>query len=408
MDAERTPRPLEHPLPAGMIDLLPEDASARRALAQRILDRAALFGYALVTPPAFEFADVLERGLGALDPADVLRFVEPESGEVAALRPDMTPQIARMVATRLRGRPPPLRLACEGTIVRRRGGRARTQRQIPQVGIELAGIGGLAGDLELLELTADVLATVGLKAFTLDIGEAGVVRALLAGLAPEHQARLSMALSQKDEATVEDVCKVAGSPYAEALCALPRLHGQRDALVEGLARLERTPAHAAATRLLELFDALVASELFGARIVADLGEVRGFAYYTGAIFHAYAQGPGDPVVSGGRYDELLGRFGYPIEAAGFGLDLDRLTDALHVAKVARPSAVRVVVVGPACRERVASLRGRGVVAVCAEDGTQALRWARAWGFTHVVDASGWLETLTGERVASPLEERESR
>lgn len=408
MDAERTPRPLEHPLPAGMIDLLPEDASARRALAQRILDRAALFGYALVTPPAFEFADVLERGLGALDPADVLRFVEPESGEVAALRPDMTPQIARMVATRLRGRPPPLRLACEGTIVRRRGGRARTQRQIPQVGIELAGIGGLAGDLELLELTADVFASVGLKAFTFDIGEAGVVRALLAGLAPEIQARLSMALSQKDEATVEDVCKVAGSPYAEALCALPRLHGRRDALVEGVARLERTPAHAAATRLLELFDAVVACELFGANVVADLGEVRGFAYYTGAIFHAYVEGPGDPVVSGGRYDELLGRFGYPIEAAGFGLDLDRLTDALHVAKVARPSAVRVVVVGRGYRERVSSLRSRGVVAVCAEDGTQALHWARAWGFTHVVDASGWLETLTGERVASPLEERESR
>ncbi len=70
-----------------------------------MLDRFALFGYALVTPPAFEFADVLERGLGTLDPDDVLRFVEPESGEVAALRPDMTPQIARMIATRLRDAP---------------------------------------------------------------------------------------------------------------------------------------------------------------------------------------------------------------------------------------------------------------------------------------------------------------
>ena len=94
-----------HPLPAGMRDLLPEEAGRRRALARRLLDHLRSGGYALVTPPAFEFAEVLERGLGALDPSDVLRFVEPESGEVAALRPDMTPQIARMIATRLRRRP---------------------------------------------------------------------------------------------------------------------------------------------------------------------------------------------------------------------------------------------------------------------------------------------------------------
>src|ERR1700730_17019076 len=146
------PRSLEHPLPAGMRDLLPEEAAARRELARKMLDRFALHGYARVAPPVFEFAEVLERGLGTLAPADVLRFIEPESGEVAALRPDMTPQIARMVATRLRGRPPPFRLGYEGTVLRRRTGRARKHRQIPQVGVELAGVGGPEGDLELLAL----------------------------------------------------------------------------------------------------------------------------------------------------------------------------------------------------------------------------------------------------------------
>ena len=92
-----------------MRDLLPEEARRRRALARRVLDHFALHGYATVTPPAFELAEVLERGLGTLDPTDVLRFVEPESGEVAALRPDMTPQIARMVATRLGHEPRPCR-----------------------------------------------------------------------------------------------------------------------------------------------------------------------------------------------------------------------------------------------------------------------------------------------------------
>ncbi|MET0594214.1 MAG: ATP phosphoribosyltransferase regulatory subunit, partial [Polyangiaceae bacterium] len=103
------------PLPAGMRDILPPEAARRRKLAKRLLDHFALYGYELVTPPAFELADVLERGLGTLDPRDVLRFVEPELGEVAALRPDVTPQIARIGATRLADRPLPMRLCYEGT-----------------------------------------------------------------------------------------------------------------------------------------------------------------------------------------------------------------------------------------------------------------------------------------------------
>ena len=129
------PVSLEHPLPAGMRDLLPEEAANRRALARVVLDRFALFGYRLVTPPAFELAHVVERGLGASAASDLLRFIEPESGDVAVLRPDMTPQIARIVATRMLDHTPPYRLAYEGTVVRRRSGRAKKHRQIPQVGV---------------------------------------------------------------------------------------------------------------------------------------------------------------------------------------------------------------------------------------------------------------------------------
>src|SRR5271163_3337676 len=195
-------RSLDHPLPAGMRDLLPEEAASRRALSRRVLDRFLLSGFSPVTPPVFEFAEVLERGLGTLDPADVLRFIEPESGEVAALRPDMTPQIARIVATRLRDRPPPCRLSYEGTVLRRRSGRARKHRQIPQVGVELAGLAAPTGDLELLALAADALRAAGLKEFTIDLGNAGVARALLSPLPPEMQYRVSEALAHKDASAV--------------------------------------------------------------------------------------------------------------------------------------------------------------------------------------------------------------
>src|SRR5262249_62357592 len=143
---------------------------------------------ALVTLPVFEFAEVLERGLGTLDPADVLRFVEPESGEVAALRPDMTPQIARLIATRLRERPPPLRIAYEGTVLRRRSGRARKHKQIPQVGVELAGVAGPAGDIELLAVAAEGLRAAGLERFTIALPAPPLVPALLPPPTPPQHA----------------------------------------------------------------------------------------------------------------------------------------------------------------------------------------------------------------------------
>jgi ATP phosphoribosyltransferase regulatory subunit len=377
-----------------MRDLLPEEAAARRDLAHKALDRFALHGYGLVTLPVFEFAEVLERGLGTLDPADVLRFVEPESGEVAALRPDMTPQIARVVATRLRDRPAPFRLAYEGTVLRRRTGRARTHRQIPQVGVELAGVAGPEGDLELLALAAEALRAAGLERFTIDVGDAGVVRALLAPLPPERQAALTEALANKDDTAIDD----------PTLRAIVGFCGGREALAEGARFLERTPAAGAAGRLLALFDAAVARGL-GDHLVADLAEVRGFAYYTGTVFHAYAPGTGDAVVSGGRYDELLARFGWDLPAAGFALHLDRAGEALRAAGVREPAPLRVVVVGPADGAALGELRGRGIAAVAAPDRVSAVSWALAWGFTHVVDAGHWVEPSSGASIGSPLPDR---
>jgi ATP phosphoribosyltransferase regulatory subunit len=380
-----------------MRDLLPEEAAARRELARSLLDRFLLHGYSIVTPPVFEFAEVLERGLGTLDPTDVLRFVEPESGEVAALRPDMTPQIARMIATRLRERPAPFRLAYEGTVLRRRSGHARKHRQIPQVGVELAGTPAPEGDYELLALVDDAVAATGLTDFTLDFGDASIVRGLVGDLSSQDQALVLDALSRKDETEVRDVCTAVRAKHADALCRLPSLHGGRDVLLRGAELLATTPAAAPVRRLLTLFDAAVARGL-RARVVADLGEVRGLAYYTGMIFHAYAAGTGDYIGSGGRYDELLARFGWELPAAGFGLDLDRLGEVLRAADAVGVKRSRVVVVGEATDPRVRELRLRGVVAVSAPDRPQAMAWARAWGFTHVLDREGWVDAGSGASI----------
>ncbi|MGC4089306.1 MAG: ATP phosphoribosyltransferase regulatory subunit [Polyangiaceae bacterium] len=159
---------LSHPVPAGMRDLLPPEAWRHADLARRILKAFELAGYELVMVPLFEFTDVVERGLGALESHEVLRFVEPESGEVVSLRPDMTPQVARLLATRLSSAPVPARLCYQGSVLRRRQERARRHRQILQAGIELIGRDGPSGDLEALSVAVAALRRAGLSDFTID------------------------------------------------------------------------------------------------------------------------------------------------------------------------------------------------------------------------------------------------
>ncbi|MDB4945574.1 MAG: phosphoribosyltransferase regulatory subunit [Labilithrix sp.] len=386
---------LEHPLPAGMRDLLPEEAAARRSLGRTVLERFALFGYRLVTPPAFELASVLERGLGGSASADVLRFIEPESGEVAVLRPDMTPQIARIVATRMRDHAPPYRIAYEGTVIRRRAGRAKKHRQIPQVGVELCGVGSADADLELLELAADALEAAGLGSTTFDLSDAGIVRGLLEGVAPGRAEEITRALAAKDETLLADA--VRGLATATPLLALPRLHGGRAMLEEAVRVLHGTGAAPASERLLALFDAASARGIAGSgrALTADAGEVRGFAYYTGTIFSIYAEGPGEPIGAGGRYDELLARFGAPMPAVGFGLDLDALAWALRAAGAATPACEGVVYVGSADDGRIAALRRRGIAAVAIAHHDAALAHARSWGHALVWSGATLFDVASG-------------
>ncbi|HEU5059443.1 MAG TPA: ATP phosphoribosyltransferase regulatory subunit, partial [Kofleriaceae bacterium] len=127
-------------LPVGVRDFLPQAAARRRAIAERLLGEFERWGFERIITPLFECADVLERGLGADARAAAIRFVEPVTGEVVALRPDITPQVARLVATRLAEMGGPVRLCYEGAVARLATG-ARGQREILQAGVELYGAG---------------------------------------------------------------------------------------------------------------------------------------------------------------------------------------------------------------------------------------------------------------------------
>jgi ATP phosphoribosyltransferase regulatory subunit len=375
---------LEHPLPAGMRDLLPEESRTLSALGRELLRAFELHGYERVTLPVFEYAEVLERGLGELDPRAVLRFVEPESGEVVALRPDMTPQIARLVATRLRSVPGPARLCYEGSVVRLRRERARRRRQIPQAGVELLGSAAPDGDFEVLEVATTALRATGLDDFVLDLGHARVAGALVELAPASARTGLVEALSLKDPAVLERRARAAGlaGDVVRALVELSDLHGGDEVWSRAEKSLAGTPAEAALGELRSVWR-WASERRLAPRVSVDLGEVRDLGYYTGVTFQLLAEGPGAPVAAGGRYDGLLAKFGAPRPAAGFAVALDDLIWALG----ARPAAAapRVLVAGAAERAEpvIAALRSAGIAAARALE--RPREHARAWRYTHVAE-----------------------
>ncbi|HEX3598299.1 MAG TPA: ATP phosphoribosyltransferase regulatory subunit [Polyangiaceae bacterium] len=390
---------LAHPLPAGMRDLMPVEASRQLAICRAVLESFERFGYEPVSVPPFEYAEVLEHDIGPLDAGQVLRFVEPETGEVVALRPDMTPQIARLVATRLADSPPPVRLCYEGAVVRRRVERARRERQIHQAGFELVGKGGTPGDLEVLSVAASAVRATGLGVFTLDLGHAKVAGSLIAGAAPEARTQIVEALATKDEEETRRRAERAGIRGREldALLALPGLYGGHEVWARADRVLSGTPAEEPSRELRKLYDATVAAGLWP-NVVVDLGETWNFAYYTGMLFQVLAEGPGEAIGSGGRYDSLFDRFGGARPAAGFAIDLGNLVWALDRAGDMGASRAKILVVTEAGDEPfgdavLSELRRRGVR--CAEgDVSTGLRYASAWRYSHYVVASARGSALT--------------
>ena len=378
--------------PKGMGDLLPPDAAARRALASSVLSCFELCGYELVTPPVFEHAEVMQRGNGELENRDLFRFVEPETGEVAVLRPDITPQIARIVATQLADRATPIRLSYEGRIFRRQRGRARSHRHISQVGVECVGLGEVEGDTEVLSLAIRACEQVGLRDFRVELTDIRLVRSLLQGVPEAARSALSETLAQKDAAALGAIAKNRGvsRELAQQLTALIECYGERDVL-DAAAKRFRSPDARAALRSLRLITDALYELGVGPRICFDLSETRGLSYYTGMRFCILAHGPGEELGSGGRYDSLLGRFGADLPATGFALDLGNLQWTLREqggAELPR-SAPRIVVGGGDRQRRQASadrLRAAGLIAAGLPDSDPArcLAFARSWGYDAVL------------------------
>jgi ATP phosphoribosyltransferase regulatory subunit len=337
---------LDLSLPSGLRDLLPDHSAHLADLSARLHDVFGRFGYRRVFLPTLERLDVVERGLSHAALAEVMKFVEPGSGEVVAIRPDITPQIARLYAARPDALPSPARLCYDGPVLRAREARAGRPREVYQAGVEMLGAGGAAADAEALVLLSRSLGRVGLRGAVVEVGHARFAGAVLdAARLPERlREEAWSALARKDEGALAALsARARGAPRARAaLPALATLYGD-GALERGRALARGNAAAQAALREVE-------AAIGGARrrragpFAVDLGEARGLGYYTGITFAGYAPGAGSAVAAGGRYDGLLARFGRPGPAIGFAVDLEFATQALERAgergRPARPAPRR--------------------------------------------------------------------
>lgn len=388
--------------PGGMRDLLPPVSMTRTLLWQRLMETFDRYGYQRVTTPPVEYAEVIERGLGTVDRRDLVRFVEPDSGEVALLRPDITPQIARIIATRLQDRPPPWRLSYEGTIIRRRRGRARRQHQVLQCGIECVGLKGPQADAEVIEVAARACEGVGLRDFLVELAQVKIGTEVLEHVPHDARPLVVETLAAKDATGLEGLLKNAGVVASERkrLRMLCDLYGDRSVLDEARRRLRNTAARRALDELERVVERLESVGL-GDRIAIDLGDLRRHSYYTGVSMTLLAEGPGEPLGMGGRYDDLLGRYDAPAPATGFAFEVDNVSWALTDAGVSLGQALplRVLVSGGTeARRRIVAeqwrSRGARVAVIASKTADAAKQYANAWDYDLLIWKPGKDAKLT--------------
>lgn len=315
------------PTPSGTRDVLPDEMRELRAITEAIRGVFDQHSYGEVWTPALEYEEVLaQSGLGS-DRA-VYRMFD-EHGKVLSLRWDMTVPIARVVATRYPDAEPPLRFSYFAHAYRDVRPQRGQPRELLQAGIELVGSPAPDGTAEALTVLCRALDAVGLRDYRIGIGDAALYPALMeaAGVPEVARPALLGELVTRDFVGLERHVRTLDidADAASMLLRLPQLRGGREVLDE-----VGDLAHSQMLR--RLYDLL--EEPVQRRLIFDLGLVRQLGYYTGAVFEVYDPALGAPIGRGGRYDDLLGRFGRDLPAVGFALNVDRL----HIALTGEESA----------------------------------------------------------------------
>jgi ATP phosphoribosyltransferase regulatory subunit len=382
----------------GTRDVLPPESTRLLDVQARILERFRMHGFREVITPSLEYSEVVEEP--KMRDASFKLF-DPDN-QMLLLRPEMTTPIARLVAQRLHNSPPPHKLSYSLPVYRRTGVGRGQSAEFHQAGVEVVGSTSPGEDAGTIALLLDALESVGLRDFVVVLGQTAFYEGYLRRTVPEVASELLAALAAKDLVRVDEISENIPSA-SDGVREIPRLVGPAtDASV--LERAARYAEGEAAGALENLKEILAHLDAYGRlkSVMLDLGLIGRHNYYTGAVYEVYAAGLGFTLANGGRYDNLLQRFGEPLPATGFAISLERLISVLPGEE---PSPLLVLVGDNIEATRIATnLRSSGVpVLHLAEDLTPEA----AAGYARSVDAS-WVgyPAPGGLKLARPGDEFE--
>ncbi len=317
----------------GTRDILPPESTRLWDVQARILRRFRAFGFREVVTPALEYSEVIEEP--RLRDQSFKLF--DDDNQMLILRPEVTTQIARLIAQRLRNSPPPHKLSYSLPVYRRAGVGRGQAAEFHQAGVEAVGSTSPAEDAGTIALLVDVLKSLGLRApddFAVVLGQTAFYEGYLKSSAPEDAPDLLAALAAKDLVRVDEISGGLNKEVAVGVRSIPRIVGPaNDGSV--LERAERYARGEEAGAALEnLHEILTHLEAYGCleAVILDLGLIGRYNYYTGAVYEAYSPDLGFTIASGGRYDNLLQRFGEPLPATGFAISLERLLSVLPASE----------------------------------------------------------------------------
>ncbi len=319
--------------PRGMATHLPSSALLRRHVQDTVLATFLKWGYREVIPPVFEYLDVLARGLSSTLLEKSYKFVDRDSGRLMLLRPDITPQVARMVAGILADEPKPLRLCYYGNVFRYEESHAGLEQEMFQAGCELAGTASPEADAEIIAVASESIRKFGIEDFKVVISHAGYLSGIisylkqsLAGSFPsDSEHALRDAISKKDRSRIESVLDNAGVDVSvkENVLGVLKLFGSEEVFDRAEGVISNAESNNALRNLKEIYELLCEYGLKG-QILIDLCEMRGIDYYTGLFFEIFHEGVAYPLGRGGRYDNLIGKFGLRCPSTGFAIDVESI------------------------------------------------------------------------------------
>lgn len=332
--------------PEGVRDIYNRECETKLTLQQKLSTVLHLYGYQDIQTPTFEYDDVFRKEIGSTSTKELYRFFDRE-GNILALRPDITPSVARAAATLFEGEDLPIRLCYIGNTFINHSSYQGRLKENTQMGAELIGLDSVEADAEMIAMVVDGLKKTGLTEFQVNIGHIDFIQSLLesTGLEEEEKEEIRELITNRNYFGVEEILdnrSVKGS-VKDAFRILPELVGGQEVLERAARIAPSANARLALTRLQQIYRLLMIYKAED-HVTFDLSMMGSYGYYTGIIFRAYTYGTGDAVVRGGRYDHLLEKFGKNTPSIGFAIIVDELMNALNRQKISVEASHRNLLV----------------------------------------------------------------